>query len=154
MATAREPARMPAARPVEWLDLTLTDNYFVGTVHFAKWKSLTQKNNVIITNAAVTKVVVRPNAYESGRANVVVYNWGRQSSVSVNLSGVLRSGDKYEIRNVLAYYGTPVAKGTYGGGSVTVPLSSMSAPRPIGRSLRSAPATAPTFFALVVQRAA
>ena len=60
---------------------------------------------------ATTKVFVRPNKYEPGRSHVVVYNWGRQSEVAVDLSGVLRAGNRYEVRNVQALFGAPVVSG-------------------------------------------
>ncbi|HEU4628911.1 MAG TPA: right-handed parallel beta-helix repeat-containing protein [Gemmatimonadaceae bacterium] len=79
-----------------------------------------------------TKVFVRPNQYERGRANVIVYNWDRASSVSVDLSGVLPAGTRYEVHPVQDFYGTPVASGTYSGGSITIPVSAVQPPRPIG----------------------
>ena len=47
-------------------------------------------------------------------------NWGRQSSVSVDLSSVLPSG-RYEVRNVQDWYGSPVTTGSYSGGSISIP---------------------------------
>jgi Right handed beta helix region len=133
-------------------DLTFTDNYLVGSLHLGKWQSVNQARNTIITSStpSATKVVVRPNKYEAGRANIVVYNWGKQSSVSVSLVNVLKSGDRYEVRNAQDFYGTPVVKGTYSGGSVSIPMLSMQAVKPIGRSTASAPSTGSTFGVYVV----
>ena len=37
-----------------------------------------------------TKVVVRPNPHEAGRAHVIVYNWDRRQSVPADLAPRLR----------------------------------------------------------------
>ena len=79
-----------------------------------------------------TKVFVRGSTYERGRANIVVYNWGRQGAASVSLSGLVPAGARYQIHNVLDLYGSPVASGTYSGGSVSIPLRNVSAPAPVG----------------------
>jgi len=95
-----------------------------------------------------TKVVVEPNKYEAGRANVIVYNWSGQGAVSVDLSKVLRLGDEYEVRSAQNYFGSPVASGTYGGGSVSIPVVSGSSASSItGKSMSS---TGSQFAAYVV----
>ncbi len=133
-------------------DLTLTDNYFVGSMHLGKWRTVNQARNTVLNSSTPsgTSVIVRPNQYETGRANIIVYNWAKQGSVSVNLSGVLKSGDRYEVRNVQNFYGSPVLKGTYGGGSVSLPMSSVQAVAPIGRSYVPAPSTGNAFGVYVV----
>jgi parallel beta helix pectate lyase-like protein/Big-like domain-containing protein len=134
-------------------DLTLTNNYIVGSLHVARWSTVTQSGNTVLRTApsSGTKVVVRPNPYEAGRANVIVYNWARQSSIAVN-PGVLKAGDGYEVRNVQNYYDTPVLSGTYAGGALTLPLSAITAPKPIGRTTAKAPTTGPLFNAYVILR--
>ena len=95
-----------------------------------------------------TRIVVRPNQYEAGRANVMVYNWGRQGSVSVDLSGVLGAGQRYEVRNAQNFFGAPVATGTYGGGSLTIPLVPAAPATPLGGGTPRT--TGNTVFAFVV----
>jgi hypothetical protein len=99
-----------------------------------------------------TKVFVRPNRYEAGRAHIVVYNWGRQATVSVEVSGVLHSGDRYEVRNVQALFGPPVASGVYRGAPISVPMGGVAPPPPIGRVLRQPPRTGPAFDAFLLTR--
>lgn len=94
------------------------------------------------------KVFVRPNRYEAGRANIAVYNWDRAGSVSIDLSGVLRAGDTYEVRNALTFTGAPVASGTYGGGAISLPTG-VSPTQPVGGSAKPVVAT-PEFQAYVV----
>ena len=97
-----------------------------------------------------TKVFVKPNLYEQGRALVVVYNWGSQGSVSVNLSGVLAAGQRYEVHNVQDYYGPAVASGTYSGGSISLPMTGVAPPARLGRTTPTPPRTGPTFDTFVV----
>ncbi|HET9602985.1 MAG TPA: Ig-like domain-containing protein [Gemmatimonadales bacterium] len=134
--------------------LTYQDNYLVGRVDIHNWSQLTQGNNTILTLAShpsATQVFVRPNKYEAGRANVIVYNWGQAGAASADLSGVLRDGDSYEIRNAQDFYGAAVASGTFSGGSVTIPLSPMVAVRPLGRASNSL-STGTQFGVFVVLR--
>ena len=96
-----------------------------------------------------TRVIVRPNPYEAGRANIVVYNWSDQAAVAVDLTRVLSLGATYEIRNVQNLFGPPVVAGTYRGGAVTLPLSGVAPPSPIGIASR-APATGTRFNVYIV----
>ena len=99
---------------------------------------------------------VRPNAYQTGRANVIVYNWSLASSVSVNLStSGLVNGQNYEIRNAQNYFGTPVLAGTYNPASPTVSISMTSAAsvaiaQPFGSDLALRTTTLPEFGVFVV----
>jgi hypothetical protein len=134
-------------------DLTYTNNYLVGSVHITRWSSITQSNNTVLTSSpsSGTRVIVRPNPYESGRANIVVYNWSRQGSVSADVSGVLRAGDHYEVRNAQNFAtGTPVLSGTYQGGSLSLPMSGTRPAAPLGRSTATAPTTGPEFDVFVL----
>ncbi|MGH9839383.1 MAG: CAP domain-containing protein [Blastocatellia bacterium] len=72
---------------------------------------------------AGVKIFVRPNQYEAGRANIAVYNWDLKNQVEVDLSSVLRGGDRYEIRNVRNFLGQPVVAGLYDGKPVSLPMA-------------------------------
>jgi hypothetical protein len=76
-------------------------------------------------------VFVRPNQYQPGRANVVVYNWSHAGSVSVDLSAALKVGDRYEVRNAQQFFGPAVASGTYDGGTVSLPLTGVPPTPPL-----------------------
>lgn len=102
------------------------------------------------TVPTATQVFVRPNRYEAGRALVVVYNWGNETTVNANLAGVLAMGQSYEVRNVQDFYGAPVASGTYGGGSISLPMTGVDAPARLGRTTRTPPRTGPNFDTFVV----
>lgn len=94
---------------------------------------------------AVTRVFVRANKYEAGRAHIVVYNWEGLADVAVDVGTVLRAGDRYEIHNVQAVFGAPVVSGVYRGGPIRVPLTGIAPPVPQGRVTRTPPRTGPAF---------
>jgi hypothetical protein len=97
-------------------------------------------NNTFLSSKPTgTWVRIVPNAYEPGRAHISIYNWSKASSVAVNLSSVLAVGKAYEIRNSQNYYATPVLSGTYQGGSVNIPMTGLSAVKPIGLSTNKSP---------------
>ncbi len=134
-------------------DVTLEDNYFVlGSLNFSHpWTSVTMRGNTFYENVigtvraedhpnntylhalpTETRVFVRPNRYEAGRAHVVVYNWADADTAQVDLSQVLSAGDHYEIRNGQNYFSAPVATGVYAGGPVEVTLAGLTPAQPIG----------------------
>ncbi len=92
-------------------------------------------------------VVVEPNTYERGRANVVVYNWRGAGAVTVDLSSALNAGDHFVVVNAQNFFGTPVVSGTYSG-PVTIPISAISPPASIGG--HSMPSTGSQFETFVV----
>jgi hypothetical protein len=119
------------------------------------WKAATglgATDQAIAGQPPEPQVFVRPNQYESGRANVIIYNWTRQASVPVDLSGVLRIGDRFEVRNVQDLWGTPVVEGTYGGGAVNVPMNGVTPAQPIGGSPVAPIRTGPDFDVFIVNR--
>jgi len=102
---------------------------------FANWKTASGLDGNSTFQAGRPTGVwssVRPNQYESGRGNIVIYNWNNQAAVSVDLSSVLSVGKRYEIRDVQNYFGSPVASGTYQGGSVSVPMNLTTIAPPVG----------------------
>ena len=120
---------------------------------FGQWRSATNlgaTDQAIAGTPSTPAIFVRPNKYERGRANVIVYNWGRQPSVSVDLSNVLTVGQRYEIRNVQDIFGTAVVSGTFGGGSVTIPMGGVAPPQPVGGSPTAPVRTGPDFDVFVV----
>jgi len=139
-------------------DSTLPDWMHVpnAPAGFATWKAQTGFANpggYAGTGEPPNLVVVRPNKYEAGRANIVVYNWDQRSTVSVDVSGVLTPGDRYMVQNVQDFYGAPVASGTFDGSPLQLPMAGITPPTPIGRSYTPAPVTGPVFNVFVLMRA-
>ena len=85
------------------------------------------------------------NKYEHGRGMIVVWNESGSSSINVSLSNYLNSGEPYKIYNVFNLT-TPVATGTYAGGTVSIPLNAMAPPVPVSRNNVGPGAQTGTFF--------
>jgi hypothetical protein len=102
---------------------------------FPAWRTATGYDGLSSYTAGsptTDAVIVRPNQYESGRALITVWNWTGASTASVNVSGVISAGQTFAIRHVYNVFGTPVVAGVYNGGSISIPLSGHTPPRPIG----------------------
>ncbi|MEP7214054.1 MAG: hypothetical protein ABI791_13320 [Acidobacteriota bacterium] len=99
-----------------------------------------------------TQIFIRPNKYEEGRANIIIYDWNHDANVLVDLSSVLKRGDKYELIDVQDYFGQPVFTGNYDGKLIAVPMRSTSTTKPIGSVERVPPHTDATFAVFIVRR--
>ena len=133
---------------------TTSWRYNGQTYTFSAWRtatSLASTDQAASGTPIATRVFVRQNPYEAGRAMVVVYNWSQLGAISANLSGILNVGDGYVVRSVQNLNGTPVASGTYGGGAITIPVNSQTAPVAIGGVTR-APSTGRSFDVYIVTK--
>ena len=102
------------------------------------------------TRPTGARVSVRPNAYDANRAHIIINNFAGSSTVAVDLSSVLTSGDSFEIRNAQDYFGTPIVSGTYAGGSITIPMAGLTVARPVGWTGAMIPSSAPAFGAFIL----
>ena len=106
--------------------ITITNNY---TYTFTDWSRHTgyDRNSHLIRTATGRptglKIAALPNQYEAGRANIVVYNWDLKERVEVDVSGALRNGDRFEVRNARDFYGQPVLSGVYDGRLLSLPMA-------------------------------
>jgi hypothetical protein len=125
----------------------LSGNTFFG--HTYGFNSAVAPDNTYHASRPTTnKIVVRPNTYEVGRANIVIYNWTRQTSVAVDISTArIPLGRSYTIRNVQNYFG-PTLKGTYTGAPVNIPMSGWTVAAPDRAT--TPPSTFPEFGAFVI----
>lgn len=139
--------------PIRPFHLSNTDseNFF----NFAGWRTATgfdQNSTFSPTYPTDTKVFIRPNRYEPGRAHVIIYNWSRQSSVPVDLSSVIDSGSEFEIRDAQNYFGAPVVSGKYDGKPVAIPMNLTEVAPAVGDTAGlDLKHTAPEFGVFVVQ---
>lgn len=84
------------------------------------------------TLPSTAEVSVVPNIYETGRANIIVWNWPAASSVTVDVSSIgLTSGDTFAVKDSQNYFGTPARVGTYTGSSISVPMNLTMVETPI-----------------------
>jgi len=129
--------------------LQMTGNTFYGTLDFTPSR---YPNNTYLSQRPTGKdIFVRPNQYEIGRANIVIYNWDLSPSVSVDLSGSgLHVGQSYEIRDSQNFYGAPVTTGIYKGGAVNIPMSNLTLAPPEGTVPTQPRHTAPEFDVFIL----
>jgi hypothetical protein len=128
--------------------LLLTGNTFYYN-SFSGLNPLSYPGNTFTTSRPTgVQVFVRPNSFESGRANIAVYNWALAATTSVNLSAFLSPGTAFEIRNAQDFFGAPVLSGVYAGGNVVIPIGALSVAAPVGFSAPSP--SGPEFNAFVV----
>ena len=137
-----------------WTSTTASGNSFIGTgsvlsLDDPALSPSTFTGQTASTLPTATKVVVRRVPYETGRANVAVFNWGNDAAVAVPLDGILPLGAQYEIHNVQDLNGAAVASGTFQGGWVSLPIQAVPPPTPVGWASR-APATGTKFNAYIV----
>ena len=126
---------------------TLSGNTIYSSL--VNWTSSQYPSNTFYgSDPGNTKVVVRPNAYEPGRANITVFNWGLAASVPVDVSGVLAVGQTYEVRNAQNWFGGPVLAGVYDGNPIFLPMTNLSVAAPVGWT--APPSTGPEFNVFVL----
>jgi len=128
-------------------------NYNNSLMGFGNWQTATGLDKTSrLTSGRPTGVwsFVRPNAYESGRANIVIYNWDLKPSVPVDVSAVLKPGDSYVVKDAENFYGSAVLSGTYSGGSINVPMTGLTVAPTVGTFPVAPKHTAPEFGVFVV----
>ncbi len=131
--------------------MTGNANYDASWPNYGTRPAQYPQNTFYTTQPTGTVIRVRPNKYEPGRANIVVYNWGQSSAVSVDLAAAkLPPGAAFQIRDAQNYYGTPVVDSVYDGRPVNLVMSGLRTAAPVGNVPIVPPHTAPKFAAFVV----
>lgn len=126
--------------------------YHSKTCDFSEWKKVTGYDSATPWETGCltgTRIVVRPNRYEPGRANIVVYNWDNLNQVRLNICPLLSIGDSYELRNAQDFFAVPVLRGAYDGRPLTIPMNGLTVAEPTG-GLKTPPPTGPTFNVFVL----
>jgi hypothetical protein len=132
-------------------DITLIDNFLVGRLYFnGHWQEGTLEGNVLHSELVGAEpelfpdntysdtlphgqqVIVRDNAYDPSRAELVLYDWEETGSVAVDLEGVVPVGAPFQVYSVFDLWGDPVVEAVYEGGAVDVALGTKPAPDPQG----------------------
>jgi len=155
---------IPAGQPYNWNQNTYfgaaTRNVFgisgSSLMQFPNWKTATgyDASSTATPAAMPDTVIVRPNSYQPGRANVIVYSFSGAATATVDLSSTgFVNGQSFTIRNAQNYYGLAVATGTFNASNptISVPLSGAAATvaTPAGYSYTPA-TTCPQFCPMIV----
>jgi hypothetical protein len=114
-------------------DATITGNRLYGHVADDLAESFPH-NEYSASPPERNDVFVLPNAFEHGRATVVVFNWERRRSIQADISAAgFVNGETIVVRDVQDYFGSPVAELSYRTGEpLDIPLGAASAASPIG----------------------
>ena len=121
---------------------------------WAEWRSVTgyDDNSSYSTVYPTTLVTfVRASPYISGHGSVTFFNWADSNSINVDISSIIDNGQAYEIKDAQNFFGSALASGTYGGGTVSVPVTSTTAAQPTGNAPKSYTHTPKTFGVLIVR---
>jgi hypothetical protein len=119
---------------------------------FTDWQGATGYDQHSAYNTASlsgTKVFVRPNQYEAGRANIIVYNWDNLSQVSVDVSSVMATNTPFEVRNAQDFFAPPVLSGVFNGQPLNLPMTGLTVAVPNGPML-TPPPTGPAFNVFIL----
>jgi hypothetical protein len=119
---------------------------------FAGWQNVTgfdTNSTHTVGRLSGTKIFVRPNRFEPGRANIIVYNWDNLGSVAVDVSSVVAAGAAYEVRNAQDFFAPPVLRGVFDGEPLIMPMTGLTVAAPTG-PLLTPPPTGPTFNVFIL----
>lgn len=137
-----------------YLSASRDDDFIWNSValSFAGWQAATgfdASDSSHGTKPTGTKVFVRPNRFEAGRAHLIVYNWDQENRVSVDVGSVLPVGLPYEVRNAQDFFAPPVLSGVFDSQPLLLPMTGMTVAEPSG-ALTAPPPTSPTFNVFVL----
>ncbi|MCE9531575.1 MAG: hypothetical protein K8T89_10705 [Planctomycetes bacterium] len=122
---------------------------------FATWKSSNpgydKSSTASPSKTPPDSVSVFPNAHESKRAHIAIYNWTQAPNVTVDVSGVLAVGDKYELYSAQDFLAGPIKTGVVSGKTISVPMANLTvAPVLYCPTLTQPKSTSPNFGAFVL----
>jgi len=99
------------------------------------WKQLTRfdaNSYYYSTFPDEQAIIIRPNSFEEKRGHIIVFNWSKKDSVSVDITSLgLEVGDSYTIHNAQNFYEETI-DGTYDGKPVIIPMNGWTVAKPIG----------------------
>ena len=78
------------------------------------------------------KIFYIKNAYDPRRGRITIFNFDRDAKVAVDLSKLMKVGSAYRVHSVFDLYGEPLISGVYNGGTINIPMGTVSPPQPYG----------------------
>jgi hypothetical protein len=155
------PAGVAKEPQVAWSNATAadTDPNKSGAYLLSQWKQMGKDAQSTIqyfpqqssTQMALSgiRTFLRKNKFDSTRSNLMVYNYSKATTIQANVDGFLFPGDSYELHNASDYFGD-VIKGTYAGGTLSVPMTGHTMVNPIGLQNPMASNTFPEFGTFIL----
>jgi hypothetical protein len=124
---------------------------------FSGWQAATGfdlNSNFVVGILGGTRVFVRPNLWQHGRGNIIVYNWDKLDNVKVDVSSMVHVGSSFEVRNAQDFFAAPVLSGIFDGQPIQLPMTNLTVATPNGPvspigPLFTPPPTGPTFDVFV-----
>src|SRR5262249_49687712 len=96
---------------------------------FPEWQAGTgfdQDSIFVIGQLSSSRVFLRTNLYEPGRADIIVYNWDNLDNVSVDVRSVLPLNTAFEVRNAQDLNAPPVLSGRFSGQPLLLPMTNLT----------------------------
>jgi hypothetical protein len=97
----------------------------INCPELAKGPVVKEENQVVTAKNLQSKghlVVLRPNKYDSNRANLAIYNWNRALTVQIDVSSFLKDGEKFALKDPKHFFGDPVHWGICEKGKIMIPM--------------------------------
>lgn len=134
--------------------ITLTDNYFPNGIT-GTYYTVSESGNYYGPTTG-NQNFVRPNEYQSDRANIIIYNEAHSDSVNVDLTSVtgLTTGLAYKLRNVQDYF-SDIVTGIIPENkiiSIDMRAASHTIAQPIPDSCSKPPTVFPDFGCFVIEK--
>ena len=99
----------------------IADNLIVGAdTKIEQVEKVEGKNKTEAPTAPMA--ILLPNKYDTGRANLAIFNFSKAASVDVKVAGFLKSGEEYRLMNPEDLFGKPVFTGKVKGDKISVPM--------------------------------
>jgi hypothetical protein len=96
--------------------------------------------------------IIFPNEYDKKLANIAIYNWAGENTVQLNVSNTsMKTGDIYELVNVMDYYNDIITDTLEAHGIITVPMTGHTI-APIIGSNKSPVSQFPEFGSFIIRK--
>lgn len=129
-----------------------------GARNFTNWKTRTafDANSTIGTAvpAGTNYVILQDNAYDTNRAQVIVYNWTLGNSITLNLAAMnWGQGSSVVVHNAQDYYGDAPSQTISLGNTISLDMQAAShtVAVPFGDTVALVPKTFPNFGVFILQ---
>ncbi len=98
-----------------------------GELSINKYRKVVNEGNLVLAKGAARpkegRSILRPNKYDSSRANLACFNWTKKPAMEVDAGSFLKKGDGYRLMNPRDFFGKPVLAWNYDGKALHVPMT-------------------------------